>query len=125
MNDKLKEGKPQDIGERAFNFVLDVINLVKELPRDSINDIVIKQLIRSVTSIGANIEEAKGGYTKSDFTHCMNIAKKEARETKYWLKLQLAINSTFMEKVTMLLQENEELIRILTAIVKTSNPRTF
>jgi four helix bundle protein len=90
-----------------------------------INNTLINQIVRSATSIGANIEEAQGAHTKSDFTHCMNISKKEARETFYWLRLIREMNLSIAERSEPLLIENEEIIKILTAIVKNSNPRNF
>lgn len=99
--------------------------MTQSLPKTYVNVIIINQIIRSVTSIGANIEEARGGHTKTDFTYGMNIAKKEARETIYWLKLIMEMNSSFSSRLNLLLQENEEIIKILTAIVKTSKPRIF
>lgn len=75
------------IDKRSFEFGLRIVHLVNRLPRTTAGFAVGNQLIRSGTAIGANIQEAMGGHTKSDFTYCMNIAKKEARETKYWLKI--------------------------------------
>lgn len=81
MNDKVNQ--PEDIAERAFRFAVVVLKITAMLPKNQINLVLINQLIRCVTSIGANIEEARGGHTKIDFSHSMNIAKKEARETRY------------------------------------------
>lgn len=117
--------KPQDIGERVFNFAVRVLKMTQSLPKTYVNIAIINQIIRSATSIGANIEEARGAHTKTDFTYGMNIAKKEARETLYWLRLIVEMNSVFSNKLESLLRENEEIIKILTAIVKTSKPRTF
>ncbi len=115
--------KPQDIGERSFQLALSVLRFLKVIPQNVTNSVLIKQLIRSVTSVGANIEEARGGHTKSDFTHAMNIAKKEALETRYWLRMLSEINnSKIMENV---LEENNQIIKILMAIVKSSNLRKF
>lgn len=106
------------IQNKSFEFALSIINLYKEL--QSKNEYVIsKQLLRSATSVGANIEEATAAQTKKDFAHKMSISSKEARETRYWLKLldksQLIKGDyqTYLEDIT-------EIIRILTAIVKTS-----
>lgn len=125
MKDKGLSNKPQDIGERVFNFAVRVLKMTQSLPKNYVNIVVINQIIRSVTSIGANIEEARGAHTKTDFTYGMNIAKKEARETIYWLKLIIEMNSNLSSRLILLLQENEEIIKILTAIVKTAKPRTF
>lgn len=58
-----------------------------KMTKDEMRFVLGKQLLKAGTSIGANIEEAQGGISKKDFIHSMNIAKKEARETKYWLRL--------------------------------------
>ncbi len=128
MKDKgliINDKKPRDIRERSFTFAIRVLKMGKALSKNSINNILINQVVRSATSVGANIEEAQGAYTKSDFTHCMNIAKKEARETFYWLKLIKEMNPTIAKRLSLLLVENEEIIKILTTIVKKSNPRSF
>lgn len=121
----MNDNKPIDIKERSFTFAVRVLRMTKYLSKNSINNVLINQVIRSVTSIGANIEEAQGAHTKSDFAHCMNIAKKEARETFYWLKLIEEMNPTVAKRLNFLLMENEEIIKILTTIVKKSNPRNF
>lgn len=125
MKDKGLSNKPQDIGERVFNFAVRVLKMTQSLPKTYVNIAIINQIIRSVTSIGANIEEARGAHTKTDFTYGMNIAKKEARETIYWLKLIIEMNPSFSSRLNLLLQENQEIIKILTAIVKTAKPRKF
>lgn len=82
----MKDNKPEDISERVFKFAIRVLQLTVKLSKNQINFPLINQIVRSATSIGANIEEAKGAHTKADFGYCMNIAKKEARETMYWLR---------------------------------------
>lgn len=108
------------IAKKSFTFALDIIKMTKLLPNTYENIIVIKQIIRAVTSIGANIEEALGANSKKGFAHCMNISKKEARETRYWLKLLIEINPRLRDNLQTLLAENLEIINILTKIVKTS-----
>jgi four helix bundle protein len=111
--------KPEDIRERAFKFALRVIKLCKELPKNEINRVLINQVLRSGTSIGANLEEALGAHTKAEFTNSTNIAKKEARETNYWLRLMAESNSLKIKKrMENLLSEAEEIIKILTSSVK-------
>ena len=80
--------KPQDIVARTFQFALSIIELANQLDdgRDS-SRVLTRQILRSGTFIGANIEEAQAAESKADFTHKYNIALKEARETKYWLRL--------------------------------------
>lgn len=112
-----------EIAKRAYNFAVNVIKITAKLPRTPANFILIKQVIRSATSIGANIEEALGGHTRNDFAYGMNVAKKEARETRYWLRMLYDTNNAMHKEFTILLQECEELINILTKIVKTSTSK--
>lgn len=121
MNDK----KPKDIRERSFEFAVRVLKMTRYLDPNPINKTLINQIIRSATSIGANIEEAQGGHTKSDFVHSMNISKKETRETIYWLKMIKEMNPEISKRLNLLLAENEEIVKILTSIVKNSNTRSF
>ena len=103
---------------KSFEFALQIIELYKQMKAQ--NEYVIsKQVLRSGTSIGANIEEATAGISTLDFTHKMSIASKEARETKYWLRL-IQHSQIVDVEISNLLVQVEELIRILTSIVKTS-----
>ncbi|OGY21317.1 MAG: hypothetical protein A2126_02335 [Candidatus Woykebacteria bacterium GWB1_45_5] len=116
---KGKVRKPEDIRERTFKFALRVIKLCKELPKNEINRVLINQVLRSGTSIGANLEEALGAHTKAEFTNSTNIAKKEARETNYWLRIMAESNSLKMKRrMENLLDEAEEILKILTSSVK-------
>lgn len=81
--------------------------------------IISRQILRSGTSIGANVEEALAGQSKRDFIAKMSISSKEARETKYWLRLLKESEITSLD-VKSLILDIDELIRILTSIVKTS-----
>jgi four helix bundle protein len=88
--------------------------------QDRVSRTLANQLLRAGTSIGANIEEAQAGQSKTDFTAKMAIARKEARETLYWLKLLKASEIIDASKLSDITQEADELVRILTSIVKTS-----
>jgi TIGR02436 family protein len=79
-----------------------------------------KQILRSGTSIGANVEEAQSGESRSDFVHKMSIALKEAREANYWLRLLEASELLPKERLSGILKEPEELKRILAAIIISS-----
>lgn len=106
------------IVEMTFDFSLQVILLYKALVQQ--NEYVIsKQLLRSSTSIGANVEEANAAQTKKDFIAKMSIASKEARETKYWLRL-LDKSQLVKYNYEDYLRSVEHIINILTKIVKTS-----
>lgn len=107
------------IQQKSFDFALSIIALYKKLIAGK-EFVISKQLLRSATSIGANIEEAIAGQSKKDFLHKMAIALKEARETRYWLNL---LEKSQIVKIDYknYLQEIESMINILTKIVKTSS----
>lgn len=110
------------IQSKSFQFALKMIELYKILTENK-EYILSKQLLRSGTSIGANVEEAIAAQSKKDFIAKMSISSKEARETKYWLRLlheSKYINIDYSEY----LKDIEEIINILTAIVKTSQSGT-
>lgn len=109
------------IVEKSFKFSLLVIALYKKLV-ESNEYVLSKQILRSGTSIGANVEEAIAGQSRRDFIAKMSIASKEARETRYWIRL-LERSEFIKYDYAMLLREIEEIINILTAIVKTSQQK--
>lgn len=110
--------KKSIVAEKSFAFALTIIDLYVKL-KDQNEYQLSKQLLRSGTSIGANVEEALAGHSEKDFAAKMSIASKEARETRYWLKL-LNKSDHFQINVEAHLNDCEELIRILTSIVKTT-----
>lgn len=109
----------EDIRQRTFNFSIRVITLCRSLPKDEVNRILMRQVIRSATSIGANLEEASGARTRPEFANCTNIARKEARETYYWLKIIHEVNTELIKKrMRYLLDETDQIISILTSTMK-------
>jgi len=108
------------VKKKSYDFALGVIKLCKKLKQEKHFEIS-SQLIRSGTSIGANIEEALAGQSKNDFIAKMTIASKEARETNYWLRLIMDSGTIEENLIRPLINESEELIKILTSIVKTSS----
>lgn len=104
--------------EKSFNFALSIIELYKILVEHR-EYVLSKQLLRSATSIGANVEEATAAITKKDFAYKMTLSSKEARETRYWLKL-LDKSQIVEMNYSVYIKNVTELIKILTAIVKTS-----
>jgi four helix bundle protein len=113
------EPMKQDICERTFLFAIDVVRFCQQLEKQQMTERQLaRQLFRSGTSVGANVEEAQGGHSKADFTAKMSIARKEARETHYWLRLCRETGIGSKESIETLLKEANELIAILTAIVK-------
>lgn len=103
---------------KSFEFAVRIIKLSKKLQQQR-EFVISNQLLRAGTSIGANVEEAQAAQSKKDFRAKMAIASKEARETSYWLRL-LKESSSGEVDVRNELDDVEELIRILTAIVKSS-----
>ncbi len=77
----------KEIVDRTYNFALRVIKLVGSLPHNKTCDVIGRQLLRSSTSIGANMEEAQAAYSKRDFCNKVGISHKEAKESNYWLRL--------------------------------------
>lgn len=111
---------PKDnlIQAKSFDFSLIIIALYKSLVQEK-EFVISKQILRSGTSIGANIEEAIAGQSRADFIHKLSISNKEARETKYWLRLLMKSSLTKID-VTKHLKEIEQIINILTSIIKTT-----
>jgi len=115
MNAELK------ITDRTFEFAVRIIRLCQFLEKqDRVSKTLANQLLRSGTSIGANTEEAQAGQSKADFIAKMSIARKESRETFYWLKLLKATNIVENDMIEEIIKESDELVRILTSIVKTA-----
>jgi len=107
------------IRQKSFEFALAIIELYRKL-QERHEYVISRQLLRSGTSIGATVEEATAGQSRKDFLSKMAIASKEARETKYWLLLLQKSRLADVD-VTAHLAQVEELIRILTSIVKTTS----
>ena len=110
----------QTVENKSFAFAVRIVNLCKYLRYTKREYTLSKQLMRSGTSIGANIAEAEQGQSRADFIAKMNIALKEAAETNYWLRLLQATNHLTKAEFTSIYSDCRELERMLTAIVKTS-----
>ncbi|MCX6148998.1 MAG: four helix bundle protein [Ignavibacteriales bacterium] len=109
------------VKEKSFQFALSIVALYKKLIND--NEYVIsKQLLRSGTSIGANVEEAQAAQSGKEFISKMSIASKEARESNYWLRL---LNESQLTKINLenYIKDSEEIIKLLTSIVKTTQQK--
>ena len=106
--------------EKSFAFAVRVVRAYKYLVNEKKEFVLSKQFLRSGTSIGANAEEAVGGQSKPDFIAKMNIAYKEARETNYWIRLLQATNYFAESQAKSLLNDNEELLKIISSILITT-----
>lgn len=113
----MTNNKQYDLEERTFKFAQDIIRFVKALPRTQDNLIIGNQLIRSGSSIGANYIEANESLGKKDFFMRIRISKKEAKESRYWLRLSQPTDANLKEK-ERLIQETNELMKIFGAIAE-------
>lgn len=109
--------KKYDIHERIYKFVVEVIKLVNSLPKTESNIVIIRQILRSATSMGANDQEADGTLTKKDFLHTYTIVRKEGKETNFWLSLISDTNLTIKIRSDKLLSEGKEIVLILSSII--------
>jgi len=107
---------PYDIRERTFQFAVRVIRAVRLLPQDAAARVVVHQLVKSATSVGANVEEADGAESPRDFIHKTSISRKEARESRYWLRI---IRAAILDnkEFSALEQESDELVRIFSTMI--------
>lgn len=110
--------KENPILVKSFAFAVRIVKLYKYLKEDKKEYTLSKQILRSGTSVGANIEEAIGGYTKKDFRAKMSISYKEIRETKYWLRLLEATDYITSEQYEDLHTDAEELAKMLFKIIQ-------
>lgn len=106
-----------DLEERTLQFGKEIIYLVNKLPKNLVNVNLCSQIVRSGTSVGANYREANASLGNKDFLMKTRICKKEAMETLYWLKLLKENNQNFTLNMDKLIDENEQLIRIFSAII--------
>ena len=108
------------VRQKSYDFALKTIRICTRLKENRHFEIA-QQLLRSGTSIGANVEEALAGQSRKDFFAKMSIASKEARESKYWLRLLKDSGISDTDEAQELLEKSEVLVKILTSIVKTGN----
>jgi four helix bundle protein len=121
---QIKEEDKNDVMKRTYKFALRTLYIAQKLPNNPVMNRIIGQLVGSGTSMGSNTEEASAGFSKSDFTFKMSIASKEARETNYWFRLLrdsgLIKDRQIFSEILDAIDESEQIKRILTKIVKTS-----
>jgi len=106
--------------DKSFSFAKRIYFLYKLLIDEKKEYILSKQILRSGTSIGANVEEAVGGQSKKDFISKLSIAYKEARETHYWIRLLFEVDILSRNEYESILKDCEELLKIIGSIQKTA-----
>jgi four helix bundle protein len=109
----------------AFEFAIEIVKLSRKLIQVQREFVLSRQVLRSGTSIGANIEEAQGGQSRRDFIAKLYISYKEALETAYWLRLLKATETVSAIEVDALLPKAEALCKLLSRILQTSKERTI
>ena len=107
------------VREKSYAFALQIIRLYRYLSEEKKEFVMSKQVVRSGTSIGANVEEAMGGQSKKDFLSKMSIAYKEARETHYWLRLLRDSRILTPQQVNPIISDCNELLKLSGSIIKT------
>lgn len=107
------------VQKKSFDFAVKVVRLAYKVQKERNEYDLTRQIIRSATSIGANIEESMGGQSDKDFLHKVSISYKEARETEYWLRLMLEVELITKTEQTELLENVREILRLLGAIRRT------
>lgn len=113
------------IAGKAYAFALEIVKVYKLLSNERKEYVLSKQLLRSGTSIGANINEAISGQSKRDFVYKLNISLKEARETNYWLNLLKDGEYINIKEFETLSSKCDEIIKILSSIIITTKERYF
>jgi four helix bundle protein len=115
---ELNEGeKPYNIRHRCFFFSKEIIFFVRDCKYDKIYSSLFDQLLRSATSIGANVVEGKAGSSKKDWKNYFAIALKSANETKYWLCLMRDTIDVSQPKINELIKEADEISKIIASII--------
>jgi|SRR3989344_668963 len=114
----------QNIHERIYNFIIRVIKLIKKLPDTPENKVIRYQIAKSVTSMGANDQEADGTISIKDFINKYAIVRKESKETHYWLKLIRDTNEKLSAESSELMEEFLELIKIISSIIYNTKKRS-
>lgn len=113
--------KNYDIHERIFKFIVNVVKFLNKLPKTQANLIFINQLTRSVSSMGANDQEADGALTKRDFIHGFTLVRKEGKETVFWLRLINELNFGLTSASEILSREGNEIVAIVSTIIKNAS----
>ena len=121
----INEGKENIIASKSYAFALEIIRLYKTLSNNKKEYVLSKQILRSGTSVGANVHEAEASESKKDFIHKLGIALKEIRETSYWLNLLKDSDYLTTEEFNKLIALSNEIIKTLNSIIITTKQRYF
>ncbi|MBM2813796.1 MAG: CHP02436-containing protein [Ignavibacteria bacterium] len=117
-------GKENIIVGKSYKFAIRIIKLYKFLIDEKKEYVISKQILRSGTSIGANINEAQSAESKMDFVHKLGISAKETRETEYWLNLLKDTNYIDKKSFDSISKDSSEILKIINSIILTSKERS-
>lgn len=106
-----------NIHDRIYKLVLNVLLTTRKIYKTPENIIIINQLMRSITSVGANDQEADGVNSKADFTHCYTLVRKETKESIFWLSLLGDLNPRVKPETQSHINEAKEIVKIVSAII--------
>lgn len=122
INTQTLSTKIYDLEERTLEFSKEALQVLKKAPQNLINSPLLSQVVRSITSIGANYIEANEALGKKDFLLRVRISRKEAKESCYWLKLIISVNNDWgsLKELECLLDESSQLLKILSRIIEKS-----
>lgn len=115
--------KENIIQDKSYDFAVRIVKTYKYIIENKSEYVLSKQLVRCGTSIGANIEEAIGGQSTKDFYAKMTISYKEARECRFWIRLMTDTNFLTVEQGQSLTNDLDEILKIITAIQKTTKSK--
>ena len=111
---------PEQLKQRTRAFAVAIVKFTASLPKDSIIDVIARQLVKSGTAVGANYRSSCRAKSRADFVSKLTTAEEEADETQYWLELLVEASIVNRPAVEKLLDESEQLVRILVASIKTA-----
>jgi four helix bundle protein len=113
----------QDLKQRTFSYAVSVGKLIFELPYNAVNKAYINQLIRCSSSVGANYRAARRAKSDADFVYKLKIVEEEADESVYFLELLREFNADFKDRITNLINEETEILKIIVASINTTRAR--
>ncbi|MBI2064292.1 MAG: four helix bundle protein [Candidatus Yanofskybacteria bacterium] len=109
--------RSENLQARCLKFAKDIINLIRENKLDIVDSILAKQLVRSATSVGANIIEAQNSFSNKGFVNSYRIALKSSNESIFWLKLLIESNKFREDNINVLISESDQLSKIIASII--------
>lgn len=114
----MPEEKPEKIAKRTLRVAIAIVSFCRTITKDPVSAILVRQLVRSGTSVGANVQEAQDASSREDFIYKIGIALRESKEANYWFSILVESGVVNNSSVSRLVNELEQIIKILTVILK-------